>query len=47
MRLNNELNKNNKYLLNKKQIGFRRGLGCEMNILRMTENLRERLINKG
>ena len=39
-RLNEELRKNGNFILNNNQIGFRAGLGCEINILRLVEELR-------
>ena len=38
-RITEELNPNNKFKLIKEQIGFRKGMGCEVNILRLKENL--------
>ena len=40
-RLKKELEGANGYKLNNSQIGFRAGLGCELNILKMTEVLRD------
>lgn len=38
-RLTEELNPNNNFKLIKDQIGFRKNMGCEVNILRLKENL--------
>ena len=35
-----------KYILNKSQTGFRNGLGCELNILRLTEHIEMELEKK-
>ena len=41
MKLNEELkNEKGEYRLEKDQIGFRQGLGCEVNVLRLLESLR-------
>ena len=41
MRLNKELtDEEGRYRLDKNQIGFRYGLGCEVNIMRLMESLR-------
>ena len=40
MKLKEELNKNNQHLLDRTQIGFQEGLGCELNILRLMESIK-------
>ena len=39
-KLTEDLNKNGKWKLNPSQIGFRAGMGCELNILRITERIK-------
>ena len=46
LRLKEELNKNGQFLLDRSQTGFREGLGCEVNILRLIESLRNMRDNK-
>ena len=38
-RITEEINKDNEYLLNTSQTGFRKKMGCELNILRLTETI--------
>ena len=45
-KLKRELEGADGYKLNNSQIGFRAGLGCELNILKMTEVLRDMNRNK-
>ena len=40
-----ELHQNGKWKLNNSQTGFRAGMGCELNILRITEVLRSKMDN--
>ena len=48
LRLKTELQKPEGYLLDRSQTGFREGLGCEVNILRLLDTIRcLRDINKG
>ena len=42
-KLGEELNENGKWKLNMSQTGFRQGMGCELNILRITETLRNKM----
>ena len=42
-RLRKELWQDGKFILNNNQIGFRAKLGCELNILRLTEEIKARL----
>ena len=39
-----ELNANGQWKLNMSQTGFRKGMGCELNILRITETIRNKLL---
>ena len=38
------MNETGQFLLNNKQIGFRAGMGCELNILRIVETIRRKLV---
>ena len=42
-RLKKELNPGGKFILEREQIGFREGKGCEINILKLKQTLRQRL----
>ena len=39
-RLNKNLNKRKEFRLGKEQIGFRNGLGCEINIMKLVESIK-------
>lgn len=43
MKLQTELREDGYYKLNNNQAGFRAGLGCELNILRITELIRKNM----
>ena len=45
-RLREEINKNGEFKLSNNQVGFRPGLGCELNILRLTEDIRCKIRKK-
>ena len=39
-KLNKSLNKKNGFRLEREQVGFRNGLGCEVNIIKLIESIR-------
>ena len=43
--LQKDLYKDGKWKLNESQTGFRQGMGCEVNILRLTEYIKEQFEN--
>ena len=42
-KLNQNLNKHKEFRLEKEQIGFRNGLGCEVNIMKLIESIKEKM----
>ena len=46
-RLKEDLNETGHFKLNNKQVGFRAGLGCELNLLRIVETIRGKIAKRG